>query len=127
MQKVKYLLFRVDGVNRVYINKRPPVGQGPIIEVTEEVAKKMAGIPYSKWRFQNGVLSSAENSIELPAVLFKEEDKVPLPLQPAVETSGIIHLLPEKKGSRGRDLFHLAMGVAGGGGLGYLAAQYFFN
>lgn len=76
--KIHFVQFRPDGKVRVYVNKRPPVNLGPVIEVTPDIEKKMAGIPYSRWALKDGVLGSTVSPIKLSAILLRQEDELPL-------------------------------------------------
>lgn len=80
IQKIRFILFRNDGKVRVFINKRPPTGQGTVVMETEEIKQKMRDIPYNQWRFNpetKEVYAVAPRPVNIAALIIPEEEPLP--------------------------------------------------
>lgn len=86
--KLRFILFRNDGRVRVFTNKRPPTGQGPVVIETEDLKRKMVGISYSNWKYNpetKEVYAVEPKFMNVAALLIPEDQPLPKFVPPKAE------------------------------------------
>ncbi len=117
-EKLRFILFRNDGRVRVFTNKRPPVGQGPVVVETEDLKRKMLGIPYNRWKFNaetKEVYSAEPRAVNFAALLIPEDE--PLPKFEVIKAAPVV---VEKPAPASRTALFIGGAAAAGAAMGYM-------